>query len=69
MSGAKMMRMVLLDKEISHAAFARKINKPVQTWYNILQRDAMSVKALEEFANEVGCDVVLVDRQTKKMYY
>lgn len=39
-----------------------------QIFYNQLSRDSMKFKDVEKIADLIGCDVVLIDRQTKEIY-
>lgn len=60
--------MAMLDKGISKADFAREADMPVQSLYNMLNRNTMKYKQVEMFADILGCDIVLRDRETGKIY-
>ena len=64
----KQLKMVLLDKEISQAEFARMVEMPKQSLYNMFNRNSMGYKQVEEFADILGCDIVFKDRETGKEY-
>lgn len=65
---SKHLKMAMLDKGITQIAFAEKIGKPKQSLYNMMSRDSMSYKTVEELADVLGCDVVLRDRETGRIY-
>lgn len=65
---SKKLRMAMIDKGITQVAFAEMIGKPTQSFYNMMNRNTMTFKTVEEFADALGCDVVLRDRETGKEY-
>lgn len=65
---SKRLKMAMLDKGISQVQFAEMIGKPTQSFYNMMNRNTMTFKTVEEFADALGCDVVLRDRETGKEY-
>lgn len=65
---AKRIRMALLDKGISQIEYAEMLGKDTQSFYNMMNRNAMKFKDVEEMADMLGCDVVFMDRETKKIY-
>ena len=58
----------MLNKGIKSGELAEKLGKIPQTFYNMLTRDTMKFADVEQIADILGCDVVLVDRETKKIY-
>ena len=69
MGAKKHIKLAMTDKNIksSEVAEALKIDK-IQAFYNKVNRDTMSFKDAEKIANALGCDIVFIDRETKKMY-
>lgn len=79
---SKKLRMVMLDKEIKSKDFAdaylsrpsrvdkkgeRKSKSP-NSVLNMLSRDNMTYATVKEMADILGCDIVLMDRETGKIY-
>lgn len=68
MGAAKQIRMAILDKDLKQTDIAEALGKPLQSFYNMLCRDTMSYAFVQEVADVLGCDVMLVDRESGKMY-
>ena len=65
---SKNFKMAMLDKNIKQPEFARAINKDLQQVYNAFYRDKFITDNARIFADALGCDIVLQDRKTKKIY-
>lgn len=68
MGASKHIKRVLFEKEIKTADLAGKIDKPLQSLYNQLNRDTWKFSEVEKIADCLNCDVVFIDRDTKKVY-
>lgn len=68
MGAAVHIKAAMLYKGISQINFAESVGKIPQTFYNQLNRDAFKWKDVEYLADKLGCDVVLVDRETGQIY-
>lgn len=70
MGAAKHIKMALADKDIKSGDLAELIGygDRKQTFYNKLSRDKMSFEDVEEVARAIGCEVVLLDKETGKTY-
>ena len=68
MGAKKHLKMVMSDKEIKPGKVAEKLEMPAQSFYNKINRDTMSFSDVEKIADVLGCDVVLIDRETGKTY-
>ena len=64
MGSTQMLKSVMKRKKITQFALAEMLGKPYNTVRNMLVTDNMTIKSLEEYANVLGCDVVLLDRET-----
>lgn len=69
MGASKKIKMVLLDKGIKQKELAQMLGyKGINSIYNMLGRDNMTFSVVEHWADLLGCDVVLRDRVTGKIY-
>ena len=68
MGASKHIKRVLFEKELKTADLAERINKPLQSVYNQLNRDTWKYAEVETVADALGCDVVFIDRETKEIY-
>jgi predicted transcriptional regulator len=68
MGASKHIKRVLFEKDIKTADLAEKIDKPLQSLYNQLNRDTWKFAEVEKIADCLNCDVVFIDRDTKKEY-
>lgn len=67
--GAKaLIKTVMVQKDIKSGYIAEQLEMDKQVFYNWLNRDKMTVSNLVRVANVLGCDVVLRDRETGKIY-
>lgn len=65
---SKKIKMAMIDKEISAQDLADDLGCARQSVYNAIARDNFTSAKLEEIAAVLGCDVVLRDRKTGKIY-
>lgn len=68
MGASKKLRMLMIDKEVSQKEFAEMIGKSLNNVRNTLYNDNFKMETLEAWADALGCDVVLRDRKTGKLY-
>lgn len=70
MDGTKIIKKLLLDKDINTVELARRLNCGAANLYNKYKRNNFSVNELEEIASVVGCDlkITFIDRETGKEF-
>lgn len=68
MGATKKLKKVMIDKEVSQTKLAELLGKPLNTVRNTFVKDNMRFSTLEEYADILGCDVVLQDRETGEIY-
>lgn len=68
MSVKKQIKKALVSRQMTQQELAEKLGKPYGTVRNALSRDNMRASTLEEYADALGCDVVLIDRETGEIY-
>lgn len=69
MGASKKIRMALLDKDIQQKELAERLGyEGKNTIYNMMKRDNMTYAVVEKWADAIGCDVVLRDRASGKIY-
>lgn len=71
MGASKHIKIAMTDKNIKPGALAAALGYDEdkrQVFYNKISRDTMKFEDVEKIADVLGCDVVLVDRITKKLY-
>ena len=68
MGATKHIKMVLVDKGIKVGELAAMMDISQPALSVKLSHDTMSFKTTEEIADLLGCDVVLRDRETGKIY-
>ena len=68
MGASKHIKTALIDKNIKPGAVAAALAMDPQAFYNKINRDTMKYTDVEKIADVLGCDVVLMDRETKKYY-
>lgn len=68
MGASKHIKICMTDKKIKPGAVADQLGENAQVFYNKLFRDTMRFSDVEKIADVLGCDVVLVDRVTGKIY-
>ena len=68
MGATKKIRKVMVDKSMTQVRLAELLGKPYMTVRNTLIKDNMKMETLEEYADALGCDVALIDRETGEVY-
>ncbi len=69
MGAGKHIKQCMLDKNIKSGSLAEALGyEQKQVFYNKLSRDKMSFDDVEKIADLLGCDLLLVDRETGKTY-
>lgn len=69
MGASKKIKMALLDKGMTQKELSDRLGYiGKNTVYNLLGRDSLSFEAVERWADVIGCDVVLRDRASGKIY-
>lgn len=68
MGAKKKLKMVMIDKGINQIDLAEMTGRKIGTLRNMLFRDNMAYTTVEELADALGCDVILRDRKTGKLY-
>lgn len=68
MGASLLIKTVMLQKGIKLGELARRTDYSPQTLSVKLNRDAMSFEATQKLADALGCDVVLRDRESGKIY-
>ena len=68
MSASKHIKIALTSKNIKPGTVADALGVDRQVFYTKLYRDTMKYNDVEKIADVLGCDVVLIDRQTKEIY-
>lgn len=68
MGASKHIKLCMTDKDIKSGSLAEKLGSDPQVFYNKLNRDTWKFSDVETIANILGCDLLLVDRETGKTY-
>lgn len=68
MGAAKKIKKRLIDLGLTQKQFSEMIGKSFSTVRNLLVVDNFKMSTLEEWADALGCDVVLIDRETGEIY-
>lgn len=69
MGASKKIKKVLIDKDIKQKELAERLGYKGRTSiYNMLAKDNLTFENVERWADAIGCDVVLRDRETGKIY-
>ena len=70
MGASKKIKLALLAKGIKQKELSELLGyNGENTVYNMLARDNMTYETVERWADAIGCEVVLRDRATGKIYY
>lgn len=64
----KSIRDAMKYKKVTMAELAERLDKPFFTVRNTLYKGNMKIETLEQYADALGCDVVLIDRKTRKQF-
>lgn len=69
MGVSKKLKMAMIDKDIKQKDMADLLGYTnINSVYNALNRDSMTFEIAERWADALGCDIVLRDRETGKIY-
>ncbi len=70
MGASKHIKIALMDKDLSIKDLHEKTgtDSPLQSLYNQFNRDTWKFADVEKLADLLGCDVLLVDRETGRKY-
>ena len=68
MGASKQIKQVMIEKNIKINELAEKIGMKSQPLSNKLYRDTMSYSDVEKIADALGCDVKIIDRETRKQF-
>ena len=68
MSAGKIIKQVMLERNVSVKDLAGKLGIEPQSVSNKLYRDSFSYKEVEKIADILDCDVPLITRDTKKIF-
>lgn len=70
MSISKKFKMALLDKDIQQKELAKRLGYTGKnSVYNMMKKGNMTYSVLEKWADAIGCEVVLRDKETGKIYF
>ena len=68
-NGKRVVKMIMADKGIKSGFIADTLDMDRQVFYNWLNREkGMTVDKLSSVADILGCEVVLRDKETGKIY-
>lgn len=62
------LKQICIDKHISLAELGRMYGMETNAFYVKLARNTLKLCDVEKMADQLDCDVVFVDRKTKKIY-
>lgn len=65
---ANKIKQILIDKDMTQKDIAKIHGDLYQTWANKLSRNTMKFSEVEKIMDELDCDIVFVDRKSKKVY-
>lgn len=65
---AKPLKMAMVDKGVSQKQIADRLELSTQSLNNSLKHDRMVFNTAQQIADILNCDIVLQDRETKKIY-
>ena len=69
MGASKKIKMALIDKGITQKELAEMVGyRHEGSIYNMMKKDNMTFARIEMWADAIGCDVVLRDRESGKIY-
>lgn len=68
MSGAKIIKQLLLERGMTQEALANELKIKPQSMRNKLYRDNFSFEEMTIIADILGCDVKLITKDTKKEF-
>lgn len=65
---ANKIKQILIDKGMTQRELADIHGDLYQTWANKMNRNTMKFSEVEQIMDELDCDIIFVDRKTKKVY-
>lgn len=65
---ANKVKQICIDRGITQKQLAEIHGDLYQTFMNKLGRNTMRFSEVEKIMNELDCDIVFVDKKTKKVY-
>lgn len=69
MGVSKKIKMALIDKGITQKELAERLGyQRTNSVYNMLNRDNMTYAVVERWADAIGCEIVLRDKENGKIY-
>ena len=68
MGASEHIKRALKAKGLTQKILAERLGKPTQTVYNTISRGSMTYTAVENYAEAIGCEVVLRDKDTGEIY-
>lgn len=70
MDGTKIVKRLLLDKDINTVELAKRLECGTANLYNKYKRNNFSLNEIEEIANALNCDlkITFIDRETGKEF-
>lgn len=68
MGAGKAIRKIMIDKHMTKKELAERMSKPDSTVINTLFRDKLTIETALQYGEALGCDLIYVDRYTKKTY-
>lgn len=69
MKNYKYIQLAMKDKNVTIQGLADAMDKSFNTTRNTLYGDNMTTKTLGQIAEALGCEIVLRDKETGKLYY
>lgn len=61
-------KQICIDRNITQKKLSEVHGDVYQTFKNKLARNSMKFSEVEKLMDELNCDIVFVDRETKKVY-
>ncbi len=68
MGASQKLKDIMKHKRIKQTELAEQSGKQLQALRNMLYRDNMTYATVEQLADALGCDIVFIDRKTRKQY-
>ena len=61
-------KVICADKAMTQKQLAKIHGDQYQVWNNKMHRNTMRFSEVEKIMDELNCDVVFIDRETRKVY-
>lgn len=68
MGMTKNIKMAMLDMGVKPKELSERMGIKTENLYNIFSKDSMTIKRAELFAEALGCEIVLRNKETGKIY-